>query len=291
MRVREPVVAGQFYASDPKRCRADLIQLLDESASAPEADEQLIGGLVPHAGWMCSGAVAAKVFQALAASRTPKVVILFGGVHRARGQQAALFGSGRWETPLGPVEIDDRLAERILGHTNLIADDPYAHEAEHSIEVQMPFVIHLFPGAKVVPIMVPPASAAHEVGDAVGRTLMAYDYDAMVVGTTDLTHYGPSYGFAPQGVGVKGNTWAKEENDRHFIDLVLTMKSAEVVPEAFRNRNACSSGAAAATLAAVTTLGARKATLLEHTTSAEVLGSRMPGEMSDSVGYVAIIFS
>ena len=291
MRIREPVVAGQFYAADPKQCRADLTQMLDESASVPKEGERLIDGLVPHAGWTCSGAVAAKVFQALAASRSPKSIVLVGGVHRHHGKEAGLFASGRWETPLGPVEIDARLAERIRGHTNLIVDDPYAHETEHSIEVQMPFIVHLFPDAKVVPIMVPPVSTAHEVGEAVGRTLKVYDYDALVIGTTDLTHYGPNYGFVPHGVGAKGNAWAKDENDRRFIDLILALRGGELVPAAAQHRSACSSGAAAATLGAVTALGATKATLLVHATSAEVLGSKMPGDMADSVGYAGIVFS
>ena len=87
------------------------------------------------------------------------------------------------------------------------------------------------------------------------------------------------------------NAWAKEENDRHFIDLVLALRGGELVPEAAQHRSACSSGAAAATLGAVTALGATKATLLEHATSAEVLGSKMPGDMADSVGYAGIVFS
>jgi hypothetical protein len=239
---------------------------------------------------MCSGAVAAKVFNVLASSTSPRVVVLLGGVHRVRGKEAALFAAGRWETPLGPVEIDSRLAERILGHTNLIIDDPYAHEEEHSIEVQVPFIKQLFPEAKVVPIMVPPVPTAHEVGEAVGRTLTSYKYDALVIGTTDLTHYGPRYGFTPQGVGAEGNTWAKEKNDRQFIDLVCTMKAKELVREASRNKNACSSGAAAATVAAAAALGASAGVLLEHTSSSEVLGGHFPEDQSDSVGYAAVVF-
>lgn len=292
MMIREPVVAGQFYAGQVDRCRAELKQLFGEVApfDAP-VGRRLMGGLVPHAGWMCSGAVAAQVFQALASSRTPEVIVLFGGVHRHRGREAALFGSGRWETPLGPIEVDSRLAERILGHTNLIVDDPYAHEEEHSLEVQMPFVKHLFPQAKIVPLMVPVVKTAHEVGEAVGRTLTAYGYDALIVGTTDLTHYGPHYGFVPQGIGAKGNTWAKEVNDRRFIDLVCKLKTGQVVTEATERKNACSSGAAAATLAAVNALGATEGILLQHTTSSEVLGACSGEGMADSVGYAGIVFA
>jgi len=134
MRVREPVVAGRFYPANHVECRGDITRLLSGSMPDTNQRERLFGGLVPHAGWMCSGAVAAEVLQRLSVVTTPKVVILFGGVHRYRGRDAAMFGSGRWETPVGSLEIDARLAERILGHTNAIVEDPYAHETEHSIE-------------------------------------------------------------------------------------------------------------------------------------------------------------
>jgi len=290
MMIREPVVAGQFYPGNPERCRAEVLQLLKEGSADYDSNKRPVGGIVPHAGWVFSGAVAAKVFNALAASRSPDVIVLLGGVHRFQGREAALFTAGRWETPLGPVEVDDRLAERIMGHTNLIVDDAYAHEDEHSIEVQMPFVKHLFPQAKVVPIMVPVTPIAYEVGEAVGRTLTAYKYDALVVGTTDLTHYGPRYDFIPHGVGAKGNTWAKDDNDRRFVDMVCSMKAKELVPEAADRKNACASGAAAATVAAATALGATKGVLLEHTTSSEVVAGGMPDDQYDSVGYAAVVF-
>lgn len=291
MMIREPVVAGQFYPGRADRCRTELEQWLDAGTSDWPGTQRVIGGLVPHAGWVYSGAVAASVFNVLRASPSPKVIVLFGGVHRHRGREGALFGSGQWNTPLGPVEIDTRLAERVLGHTNLIVDDPYAHDEEHSIEVQMPFVKHLFPEAKTLPIMVPVSNVAHEVGEAVARTLSAYNYEALIVGTTDLTHYGPNYGFAPHGIGAEGNTWAKDENDRRFIDLVCSLKSHEVVREATKHKNACSSGATAATLAAVTALGAQRGILLEHTSSAEVMAARSPGDAHDSVGYAAVVFT
>jgi len=291
MRIREPVVAGQFYAADPERCRADVQALIDRVRAATVVEERLVGGIVPHAGWSFSGAVAAKVLFALSTSRKPTVIVLFGGVHRYRGREAALFGDGRWETPIGPVAIDDRLAERILGQTNLIIDDPYAHESEHSLEVQMPLVARLFPDAKVVPIMIPPVNTAAEIGEAVARTLTSYDYDAIVIGTTDLTHYGPRYGLVSHGLGPSGNAWAKEANDTRFIELACTLQADKVVAEAREHRNACSSGAVAATLAAAAALGATHGRLLEHTTSSEVLAAQIAGDVDDSVGYAGIVFS
>jgi len=292
MIVREPIAAGRFYDAQPERCRSELRQLLGTSipGGAP-CDKKIVAGLVPHAGWMCSGAVAAQVYQTLAAANSPATVVVFGGVHRHRGRQAAMFAEGQWETPLGPVEIDARLAERVMGHTNLVVNDPYAHEGEHSIEVQMPFLRYLFPEAKILPIMVPPGSTADEVGEAVARTLTTYNYDALIVGTTDLTHYGPNYGFTPEGVGADGNEWAKNVNDARFVDLVCAMQADSVVAEAREHKNACSSGAVAATIAAAKKLGATEGVVLEHTSSSEVLSQKMGTPQNDSVGYVGIVFS
>lgn len=291
MRIREPAVAGQFYPAAGEACRKALDILLEQVPTAAPPNDRLIGGLVPHAGWVCSGAVAAGVLKMCARACTPDVVVFFGGVHRARGRAATIFPDGQWNTPLGSIDIDARLAERILSQTNLIVDDPHAHEAEHSIEVQVPFLVRLFPDAKFVPVMVPTTPTAHEVGQAVARTLRSYNYNALVIGTTDLTHYGPNYGFVPNGIGVEGNTWAKEENDPPFIELVCSMKYEEVVAEARARRNACSSGAAAATMAACASLGASRGDLLQHTSSAEVLASLRTGEQTDSVGYAGIVFS
>ncbi len=317
MRVREPIVAGRFYPEKADACRKAVRECLADdrepqgatgSLSAREVSDNtggqaasgtrpprelkprgsgaLVGGIVPHAGWMCSGRVAGKVFRLLAKSQQPDVIVLFGGVHRYRGREAAMFGSGRWETPMGSVAVEGRLCERILGLTNLIVDDPFAHENEHSIEVQVPFVIELFPKARIVPIMVPSVDTAPEVGEAVARTIDAYKYDCLIVGTTDLTHYGPSYGFTDHGIGEAGHRWAKE-NDRPFIDLICRLNAHEVVEEAAARQNACNAGAVAATIAAVRRLKAASATLIEHTTSAEVLG----GGHQDSVGYAGFIFA
>jgi len=291
MRIREPVVAGRFYAAGADRCKEELLALLAELANCVPRENTMFGGLVPHAGWMCSGAVAAEVFWQLAQSPQPDVIVLFGGVHKYRGREGAMFASGRWETPVGAAMIEDRLAERIMGHTNLIVDDPFAHESEHSIEVQVPLVVHLFPGVKIVPIMVPPSTLAVEIGASVAHTLKAYRYHAMVIGTTDLTHYGPGYGFTPHGADDDGMRWAKDKNDARFIAKVCDMRADQLVDEATRHKNACSSGAVAATVSATRVLGATRGTLLTHTTSGEVLADRLGPISGDSVGYAGIVFS
>jgi AmmeMemoRadiSam system protein B len=287
--IREPVIAGRFYPLAASECEAeanDCCRLLEsdiEGLTTPT-----YGGIVPHAGWVCSGRVAGRVLAALHRTAAPRTIVLFGTMHHVRGRVGVLFPTGQWKTPLGMVAIDERLSERVLGHTNLIEEDPFAHEDEHSLEVQLPFVQKLFPGVPILPILVPPLSDAPAVGDAVGRTLREYRYDALVVGSTDLTHYGPSYGFTPEGAGSDGFAWAKDVNDRRIIDLILAMDADAIVDETARYRNACGGGAIAATIAAVRQTGATSATLLEHTTSREVLGER---GFAGAVGYAGIVFN
>ncbi len=254
----------------------------------PQCD-RVIGGVVPHAGWSCSGAVASRVFDQISRRHQPDAIVVFGAIHVPHVGGPAVFPSGAWETPLGLAQIDARLIERLCGQTGLLESDAHAHEREHSIEVEVPFMQHLMPGACLVPIMVPVSEKAVTLGAAVGRACKTFGVDAVFLASTDLTHYGPSYAFTPQGVGAAALQWAKEVNDRRMIDLVLSMRESAVVEEAVTNKNACGPGAVAATLAACKAYGAARATLLEHTTSFDVLSAMGHEPMRDAVGYASII--
>lgn len=302
MMIREPAVAGMFYPAGREECLASVRNCLrqaEENAARRKTAgawsavgvERIFGGIVPHAGWAFSGAVAAEVFAEIARQARPGlVVVLFGAVHRRCGERAALFTSGAWETPLGLVRVDGRLAERLLGQSGLLEADPHAHDPEHSIEVQTPFVQHLLPESSILPILVPPTERAAAVGAAVGRTCKTYGMDAVFIGSTDLTHYGAGYGFTPEGVGERALAWAKEVNDRRMIELILSLREDEVVAEAAANENACGAGAVAATIAACKQAGATQAALLRHTTSREAAGAAEE-EGSDAVGYAGVILT
>jgi AmmeMemoRadiSam system protein B len=291
MNVRRPAVAGRFYPRQRDACLQNIDQCLAAAGSAPADSGTVVGGIGPHAGWICSGAVAAQVATALSAGRHPKTAVLFGAVHVPTGRRAAIYPEGAWETPLGTVEIDSDLARAILSADNGIEANTLAHEMEHSIEVHVPFLQKLLPGLRIVPIMVPVNDHAPRVGAAVGRACREAGADVIVLGSTDLTHYGPTYDFVPRGIGVDGLAWAKEHNDRRMIELMLKMDESAIVPEARQNWNACGAGAIAATIAASKQLGATRATLLRHTTSFEVLGNLFKEEPIDAVGYAGIVFS
>ncbi|MCK6484221.1 MAG: AmmeMemoRadiSam system protein B [Phycisphaerae bacterium] len=292
MSVRTPVVAGRFYADEEHVCRRDLRDCLPAQADALPKEAIPVGGIMPHAGWMCSGAVAGSVIAAIGARRRPTTVVIFGAVHVYMGPDAAVYARGAWGTPLGMIEIDEPLAARIIEESDgLIRDDRGAHSAEHSIEVEVPFVQHAWPEARLVPIMVQPDERATTIGKTVGRACRAVNADVVFLGSTDLTHYGPSYGFTPEGIGREGLEWARRVNDRRMIDLMLALRADEITHEAMQHHNACGAGAIAATMAACRELGATRADLLTHTTSFEVLFPRFHQPMDDAVGYAGVVFS
>jgi AmmeMemoRadiSam system protein B len=290
MMIREPARAGQFYPAEPGACRRDVERYWPPVDALPALPGVLHGGIVPHAGWMCSGAVAAKTLAAIVRSRTPQTVVIFGAAHRPFRTPAALFARGAWETPLGTLRIDERLAERVLGAAAAIADDPHAHDSEHAIEVQLPLVQHAFADAMILPISMMPTEHAAAIGHAVAQVAADSDRDVVYLGSTDLTHYGPSYGMIAHGIGADGLRWAKETNDRRLIDKMLAMDADAVVPETYANHNACGGGAVAACIAACQHAGATNAVLLEHTTSAEVLRGLLTRGEADAVGYASIVF-
>jgi len=291
MSVRMPVVAGQFYEGSPDTCSNEIERMLPAGPIETELPENIVAGIVPHAGWMFSGDVAALVFAAIRQQQTVDTFVLFGAVHAVMAEKGLLYDAGQWGTPLGAVDVDEQLAEAILSEAGeLIVADSDSHRREHSIEVQVPIIKHLFGEAKIVPLLVPPTTKAHEVGMAVARTLNKSDKKVVCIASTDLTHYGPAYRFTTMGCGPQALRWAKEQNDRFFIDLAIGMQADKIVSSAQMYTSACGAGAVAATTAAARQLGAKKGLLLAHTTSAEVLQEKYGRSSEDSVGYAGIVF-
>ncbi len=291
MLVRQPIVAGQFYPSSRDAC-LEAINDLRPTSPPDNVPDRPVAGIVPHAGWVFSGATALRVLEAIRSRRMPEAFVLFGASH-ARLRQSAVFSRGRWETPLGPAEVDARLAEELLAlGGDVVEDDPMPHEREHSLEVLVPLLVHVFPGARIVPVLVVPReSDAPEVGRAAARAIRALDTDAVVLGSTDLTHYGPAYRFTPKGEGEAALRWMREENDRRMLDLMRGLEAEAVVPESEAKMNACGAGAIAATLAAAKALGAEAGHVVDYTTSYDVLRARTGrADSSAAVGYAGVVF-
>lgn len=252
----------------------------------PDVATPPAAGLVPHAGWAYSGAVAAKVFRTIQQYRRPDTFVIFGTVHR-RIAGDAVYARGSWLTRFGEVAIDEDLADRLIEDgRGLLERSESAHDGEHSIEVQMPFLKHFFPDARAVPISVLPHSDAPIVGKRIGELVKESDSDIVILGTTDLTHYGDAYSFSPGGHGPEGHEWMKR-NDARIIGLAESMRPEEIVQEAKKNMNACGAGAMAATVAAAKALGCGSGLTIQYTTSYDVIPDRT---FRMAVGYVGMVF-
>lgn len=287
---RSPIVAGSFYEASAAACRENAEALL-AAAQLPESTPQrCYGGLVPHAGWVCSGAIAAITLKALARQWSGGPVVLLGAIHSPSGPEAMIYDRGSWETPLGEVAVDADLAAKIVAACPDVVVDCHAHGREHSLEVQIPLLQVLWPEVTIVPILVPPSARAVDVGSQVGKVLAGCESPPPVVGSTDLTHYGPRYGIAPAGVGPQGIAWSVE-NDKALLELVQHMAADRIVDHADRHHSACGAGAIAATMAACAELGAQTGVVLCHTNSYETLKAFNPNDTSTAVGYTSVVFA
>lgn len=275
--------AGHFYPASETGIRAWLATLprkVTNSTATP------IGLVVPHAGWIYSGATAWRAISALEGSQI-ETLVLFGAVHVVDHNVASVYPEGSWSTPLGAVPIDSELANEICRIPGVEAD-PGVHAREHSIEVEVPLLqLTLGANVRIVPIMIRPGNRCAEIGRRCANASSRLGRKSVYLASTDLTHYGPDFGFEPAGHGEAGLRWAKDVNDRRFISVIDSLSADAAVPEAAVNRNACGSGAVAATIAASIEAGATRYLELEHRTSAEVLPERQP---ANSVGYEGGIF-
>ncbi len=275
--MRPPIVSGQFYADS----KSSLLKQIEQSYTsrqgpgempAPKAGPRKIIGLVsPHAGYMYSGPVAAHGFGRLAVDGCPNSFVIIGPNHSGAGSGVSVMDSGKWGTPLGEVEVDSELASEIKRVADIIDVDPVAHAYEHSIEVQLPFLQHLFGNFKMVPIcmMLQDAQTSLEVGDAIAKA--AANEDVVVIASTDMTHY------ESQESAMK--------KDKKVIAEILAMDPRGVVKTVdAEGITMCGFGPVAAMLQAAKKLGAKKAELLKYATSSDTAGP-----MAQVVGYASVV--
>jgi len=267
---------GWYPASD-SACKAEINQFVAGTKPLP-AGTKVYGGIVPHAGWHFSGKAAARDFYLAAKLSQPQVVCVFGG-HLGGNSPPLLVADEAWETPLGNLQLAKEFYAPLAKRLTLREEYP----GDNTIEVQLPFVKYFFPQAKVLALRSPHSSTAIELGQAVIAVAKEMKVSILAFGSTDLTHYGPNYGFAPKGYGPEAVKWVKEVNDKKFIDLALKLDGPGMLKTAAENQNACSAGGAVAAVAAAQAAGAHKAALIDYYTSYDV----MPGD--SFVGYAGIV--
>lgn len=262
---RKPVVAGRFYPGEGDALRAALEKHLRHS---PTEDARAI--IAPHAGYMYSGEVAGSVYARVS---VPGRVFLMGPNHTGRGKRVSVWSVGGWDTPLGSLGVDEEAASRLLGSSSIFSADTEAHLFEHSLEVQLPFILARNPQARIVPVNVSRADEKDclEIGRAVARTISGLEGGSLIVASTDMSHY------EPDSVARK--------KDRLAIERILAL-DAEGLLEIVSSEDISMCGAVPTAIAvtAARELGATKATLVKYANSGEV-----NGDLEQVVGYAGII--
>ena len=270
--VRTPAVAGRFYPAKPAALARQLDQYLTADAAAPEKAEAALGCIVPHAGYMYSGPVAGAVFQRLPARAT---YIILCPNHTGRGVPLAIMSKGEWMTPLGAAPIDSALAGILQHSCHLLMEDAKAHEDEHAIEVQLPFLQRHVGSFTFVPIAIGVSryAALEALGHGMADALKTSAGPVLIVASSDMNHYEPD-----DVTRVK---------DHKAIDQILALDPAGLY-EVIRREDIsmCGYGPAVAMLTAVKDLGATRAELVRYATSADTSGDR-----SAVVGYAGMVIS
>jgi AmmeMemoRadiSam system protein B len=269
--VRRPAVSGRFYPGKPEVLTQQLDQFLAASPEAVKA-ESAMGCMVPHAGYMYSGKVAGAVFQRLPARAS---YIILCPNHTGRGAPLAIMAKGEWQTPLGNVPIDTQLAASLQHSCRLLMEDSKAHESEHAIEVELPFLQRSVGDFAFVPIAIGVSrfAALEALGHGMAHALAGARDRTMIMASSDMNHYEPD-----DVTRVK---------DHKAIEQILALDPAklyEVVRE--EDISMCGYGPTVAMLTAVKELGATHADLVRYATSADT-----SGDFNAVVGYAGIVIS
>jgi MEMO1 family protein len=271
--IRQPAVAGRFYPGNAQLLRAEVETFTTARAAAgQEAAEpkvSAVGCIVPHAGYMYSGAVAGAVYRRL---KLPRRCVILCPNHTGKGEPLAIMSEGAWHTPLGDVTVDTELADSLKAALPLLSEDQEAHRYEHGLEVQLPFLQVLKPGIQFVPITV--GTSNFEVLSALGlviaTALAKLPEPGLVIASSDMNHYE-----SDEVTRVK---------DHRAIDQILALDPRglyDSVREA--DISMCGYGPATIMLTAARQLGATKAELIRYATSGDVSGDR-----DMVVGYAGI---
>ena len=267
--IRRAAVAGTWYPGSAAALAGAVDRHL--AATARDVDGDLVALVAPHAGLVYSGPVAAHAYRLLR-GRTFDVAVLVGPSHFVGFDGVAVYPSGGFDTPFGVAAIDETCASALLAGAPVVREQPAAHAREHSLEMQLPFLMRLAPAVPIVPLVMgyQAADTAHELGDALAAVLRGRR--ALVIASTDLSHYHDA------------------RTARTMDDVVIDCVSrfdADGLQHALdiRPDHACGGGPTVSVMRAARLLGAQDAVVLHYADSGDVSGDK-----SAVVGYLAAAF-
>lgn len=267
--MRSAVVADRFYPGNPTALSGFLRQAVP---AIPLAEKrEAIAVISPHAGYVYSGGVAGET---IARVQIPGTVVILGPNHHGRGAPLAV-GTEDWRMPLGEVAIDLDLARRILDGSKVFRQDETAHDYEHSLEVQVPFLQYCNSAVRIVPVVVShvPYQVCEEAAGELARAIREFGRPVLLVASTDMTHYESRQEAA--------------RKDRLALDRIIALDPGGLYDTVIGKRiSMCGIMPTTIVLLAAMKLGAREARLVRYTDSGEA-----SGDTSQVVGYAGLIIS
>jgi len=274
MKIRKPAVSGMFYAGTARELE-EQIEWCYKHELGPgatprvnsEGRREIVAVVAPHAGYYYSGPVAAHAYKELADDGIFDTAVILGPNHTGYGYPVSLWLGAGWNTPLGEVEINKELGQRLLG--KVIKSDETAHIREHSIEVQLPWLQHLYKKVKIVPITM--LAQDIETARTVGKAISRAGDNLIIIASSDFTHY------EPHSVAM--------EKDGSVIEAIVALDEEELYKRCESlNCTMCGYGPVASAIVAAKEMKAKRASLLKYATSGDT-----SGDFSRVVGYGSIV--
>ena len=265
-RVRRPAVAGSFYPASPRELRAFLSRVVSPVRERVRATAVVS----PHAGYVYSGSTAAAVFSKVI---VPDTLVVVGPNHRGWGEPYAVSTHDGWQTPLGIIPVDREFTALLCEKSRFLKPDASAFAAEHSLEVQIPFIQYANPSASLVAICLqgtPRDPAFEEIGAAVAAAIREKGKETLIVASSDMTHYEPRR--------------SAERKDRTALEAICALDSQLLVERIEEmDISMCGFGPVLVAIAAAKALGARSGEVVAYATSGDVTGD------DEVVGYAGVL--
>ena len=262
---RYPAVAGRFYSNERSELEENLAAMIFE----PLQKKQAIGVIVPHAGYIFSGACAGKVFGQV---NIPDSVIILGVNHSGIGHAFAVDANESWVTPLGELEVDTVLRSELLNTSQIFKADPGVAKQEHSLEVQVPFIQYLNSKTKILPITISSRNIDQLIaaGRDLAKVVQKYP-ETLIVASTDMSHF----------ISAR----EAEKKDGLAINHILKQDPEGLLNTVFDNKiSMCGVSPTAIMLSAANHLGAQKVEQVDYTHSGIVTGDHQ-----EVVAYLGMI--
>ncbi|MFZ1729939.1 MAG: AmmeMemoRadiSam system protein B [Bacteroidota bacterium] len=270
MKIRPPAVSGLFYPADPTVLSVTVDQLLDQHPPA-HTEGKVIAIVSPHAGYAYSGPTAAAAYSLLR-HRPFRTAVIVSPSHREYFNGVSVYDGDAYRTPLGLINVDVELREKLLAYKGVITSSEMGHRNEHAIEVQLPFIQRINPEAKILPIIMGDQSSEHcfLLSRALAEILTP---DCILIASSDLSHF--------------HNQDEALLRDKIVAEDIAAFKPMQLLENLSSKRaEACGGGPIAAVMTASQAVGADRSTVLHQCTSGDVTG-----EMQRVVGYISAAFT